>query len=275
MAEEITIPVWRQALTERENPLYEAAWIIFSMNSVEYGASYLADEKDDVIPLMKIVLEDDDLYANDAFGGGHAPVNVIRLIGEWQLNDFLPTLLEILGDTPEHRPAYNAALNAVMNMGSDVIEPVLEWVADDATLRIEAAKVLARVGRGNDKVFDTIAEWIDHEDTHTLYVYTGYLIDLNPSRAERIIYELSRDKELGKEDRNRLKGMVNTARQRAQQLKELEATAEAAAEEIVDAQATLESSEAPPDAETEVAAEATGNPDDTEATDAAATEDAD
>lgn len=216
MAEELTIPTWRQALSERSHALYEAAWVIFKMHSVEFAADYLNDRKDEVIPLLREILESDDLYLNDSFGGGHAPVNVIRLIGHWELNDFLPDLLEVLADTPEQRPAYNAALNAVVNMGDAVIEPILAWVEEDATLRSEAAKVLRRVGEGNEEVFKILQSWIDINDPQMMHTYTTYLMDLDPKKAEMIIYDLSKNRDLDKEDRNRLKSKVDEARRRQQ-----------------------------------------------------------
>ncbi len=233
MAEELTTPTWRQALSERTNPLYEAAWVIFKMNSVEYAATYLNDSKDEVIPLLTDLLDTDELYLNDSFGNGRAPVNAIRLIGEWELSAFLPKLLDILADTPEQRPAYSAALNAVVNFGDSVIEPVLAWVAEDETLRPEAAKVLRRVARGNAQVFDTIRSWIDINDTQMLHQYTSHLIDIDPKRAEMAIYDLSRNRDLPKEDREKLKSKVDEARKRRQTLIELESTAASASHDIV------------------------------------------
>ncbi|PJF44720.1 MAG: hypothetical protein CUN55_02450 [Phototrophicales bacterium] len=258
MAEELTIPTWRQALSERSHPLYEAAWVIFKMHSVDFASELLEENKEAVISLIKEILESDELYINDGFGSGQAPVNAIRLIGHWKLEEFLPQLLEIIADTPEQRPAYGAALNAVANLGESVIDAVLAWVEEDESLRPDAAKILQRVGLNNDKAFDAIQSWIDINDPQMVSTYTNYLISINPARAEYVIDDLSRNRDLDKGLRKQLKNKVNEARQRQQALKELEASATKAAEELVEAAETLQPSseeDDTPEANTEEEAE--------------------
>jgi hypothetical protein len=216
------VPVWREALTNRDHELYPVAWTVFMerMNA-EVANERLADLKEQAIPLLSAIIEDEYLHTEEAPGDGKAPINAIKLLGDWQVSDALPKLLDILAENPQTKSIYTPTVNALSNFGDGILDDVLNWVEDKPELRRKAAAVLSRIGIGNEKAYETIASWIVPSEYDMAY-FANCLIDINSDEAASTLRKLSQDREFEREERNVLKSKSKDARTRQ---KEQEKTA--------------------------------------------------
>lgn len=209
-----SVPVWREALTNRDHELYPVAWTVFMerMNA-EAANERLTDLKEQAIPLLSTILEDEYLHTEDAPGNGKAPINAVKLLGDWQVHEALPQLFDVLAETQQTRPIYQPTVNAISNFGEDILDDVMTWVADKPELRRKAAAVLSRIGVGNEKAYEAIASWIVPDEYDMAY-FANCLIDINADEAASTLRKLSQDREFEREERNVLKAKSKDARTR-------------------------------------------------------------
>jgi HEAT repeat protein len=205
-------PRWRMALADNTNPLYKAAWIVFTERvSPERAFAHVKDDKDTVVPFLNEILEDDSLFDNDSPGKGTAPANAARLLGEYQVREALPKLLELLADSTNFR-LRNACNAAIAKLGPDVIDEVIEWANVDGTRRPKAAELLEDVGVGSEKAFQTILTWISPEITGLEY-YARYLTRINPEAGIEELQKLSKDSRFNGDVRRRFKDRIKEAQE--------------------------------------------------------------
>lgn len=222
-----SVPVWREALTNRDHELYSVAWTVFmeSMNA-EAADERLTDLKEQAIPLLSTIIEDEYLHTEDAPGNGKAPINAVKLLGDWQVRDALPQLLDILAETQQTRPIYQPTVNAISSFGEDILDDVLTWVEGKPELRRKAAAVLSRIAIGNEKAYETIASWIVPDEYDMAY-FANCLIDINADEAASTLRKLSQDREFEREERNVLKAKSKDARTRQKEQDKAAAVVEA------------------------------------------------
>lgn len=194
-------PIWREALSNRDHELYEAAWTLFmDKMSVEAASQRLSDKKESIIPFLYSLIEDDNLHAKSALGKGNAPVNAISLLGEWQVVEALPRLFATVENSISSQPIYGAALNAIHHLGSEVTDEVLAWANDNPDLREEAAHILGHTAKGNAKAFDALVSWIQPDENGNNHIIE-HIIDIDPNRAIEALYALSTNRNFSKEER--------------------------------------------------------------------------
>jgi HEAT repeat protein len=216
MTETTAQPRWREALNDRNHPLYRAAWTIFSERSTpEVAKERLAAEQEVVVPFLLEILKDDLLFDADALGKGVAPANAIKLLGEWQVRDALPTLFEVLADSTGYLTR-NACIDAIANFGSEIMEQVIAWAAEDEANRPKAGEILAEIGQGNPQAFQTILAWLTPETTGPEY-YARYLIKINPEEAAAVLAQLSKDRRFSDPTRQRFKDRLKEAKEAIRQ----------------------------------------------------------
>lgn len=233
---ETTIPVWREALSQREHELYQAAWTVFMQNmDVDIAVERLEDEKDKVIPFLIAIVQDEDLYDRDAFGDGNAPVNAVRLLGHWKVREALPALLDALAESESYQPTYRPLMDAIMELGHDIVDDILLWAEEDEDRRGDAAFLFSAIGRGNQKAYDAVLSWIQPDELD-LDDYADWLTDIDPERAAADLRSLANNRDFEKEERKTFRSKsaeaYKTARQR-QKLAAEAASAEAEASEVV------------------------------------------
>lgn len=220
-----SVPVWREALTNRDHKLYAVAWTVFldSMN-VEIANERLVDLKENAIPLLSEIIEDEYLHTEDALGDGKAPINAIALLGEWQVREVLPTLLDLLEEHPQTKSIYQPIVTALSKFGDEIVDDVLSWVEGNPELRRKGAAVLSRIGVGNEKIFETIAAWIVPGEYDMAY-FANCLIDIDSDDAASTLRKLSQDRDFEREERNVLKTKSKDARARQKEQKAIVAGA--------------------------------------------------
>lgn len=212
MSEETT-QVWRAALTTRDHELYGAAWTLFmqGMNE-EVAATRLESQRETVIPFLESLIEDEYLYQNNAPGKGNAPVNALRLLGKWKVQEALPKLIEVLETATPRQPTYFASINALAQFGEDIIPRILAWVEEKPENRDEALEVLERVAVGNTEVFDLVLSWIT-PDEYSLETYAQSLVELDSERAAKVFNDLAQNRSFSKEERAIFREQVKHARE--------------------------------------------------------------
>lgn len=115
------LPLWRQALNDKDHALHTAVWLLFREHmNPRYATKRLADQREEVIELLYVILDEDYLYIVDAPGAGFAPVNAVRLLGEWQVVEAAPLLIDILEQEDPDAFVRDASVLALENMVHDV-----------------------------------------------------------------------------------------------------------------------------------------------------------
>lgn len=223
--------MWREALTDQNNDLYEAAWLLFTPGvSVETAVERLDNKKNAVVELLKNVLDEDELYDEESYGDGNAPVKAIYLLGEWHVVDALPTLLEVLEVSENNDAVREAVIVSLRSMGADIIDDVIAWGTDNPEFSLEATDILSSIGQGNKAAFAYIAEWVGKEDDDLEY-YIDRLIELDPDTAEGFLDNVStEDKDNRKLFRSKAREAKKKARERAEQRLKAARQAEASPE---------------------------------------------
>lgn len=203
---------WREALADNTNPLYKAAWLVFTDRiSAEMAFEHLKDAQEAVVPFLNEILADDSLFDNDSPGKGVAPANAVRLLGEYQAREAFPKILELYADSTS--PAMrSASVYAVNKFGPEVLDQIIEWAGEDGTRRPKAAALMVEIGVGNDKAFETLLGWIDPEVSGLEY-YARYLTKINPEAAITALEKLSKDTRFHGDVRRRFKDRIKEAQQ--------------------------------------------------------------
>jgi hypothetical protein len=154
---------YRIALKDSSHAFYEATWLIFaeSMNS-EYAAKRLAPQKDDLIPYLFEIVDDEDLAEEGSLGKGYAPGHAIELLGEWEVSEAAPRLLSIFENEDEDSLIWEAASDALGNMGPGIIDDIFAILDRSKEIHIATVGgILSKAGKGNQRVFDWIKEQLD------------------------------------------------------------------------------------------------------------------
>ena len=218
--------MWREALKDQNNDLYEAAWLLFTPGvSVETATQRLDDKKDAVVELLKNVLDEDELYDEDSYGDGGAPVKAIYLLGEWNVADALPNLLEVLEVSENNEKVREAVMVSLRNMGTDIIDGVIAWGTDNPEFSLEAADILSTIGQSNEAARAYITAWVEKEDDDLEY-YIDRLINVDPDAAQDYLENFkTEDKDNHKLFRSKAREAKKKARENAEKrLKEARQT---------------------------------------------------
>jgi len=92
-------PVWRVAIKDSDHPLHQVAWTVFSPKmKADKAAKRLEARKDEAIPFLLLILQNEELAEEGSLGDGMAPVHAIDLLATWRVEDALPHLFDILVD---------------------------------------------------------------------------------------------------------------------------------------------------------------------------------
>ncbi len=159
------IPVWRQALKDERNPLNKAAWTLFSDDiSLKYADRALAEQKDEVVNFCNLILDTQELYAEEAFGGGNAPINAVKLLCHWKIESALPRLLRIFEEADWDEVIYGTTADAIAEFGTLIVDPLLEKAAkieNDQEELVAIAGTLADAAPGDTRTVEFIKKIFD------------------------------------------------------------------------------------------------------------------
>jgi hypothetical protein len=124
--QENSTPVWRQALKDESHPLNRAAWMLFGQTfNAKVTAKLLRDQREQVIPFLLAILDDESLYYEGEPGGGHAPENAVELIMEWQVHETFPKLIEMYREFDLDDSIHSVVMQALEKLGKEHVPELL------------------------------------------------------------------------------------------------------------------------------------------------------
>ncbi len=175
------VPVWRLAIKDEQHPLHKAAWELFRKDmSIKYADRVLAEQKDEVVGLCNLILDTDDLYEENALGGGEAPINAVKLLCHWKVEDSIPRLLRILDEEDWEADIYGATADEIAKFGTVIVEPLLERAAKPDITHQELAAIagtLADAAPGDPRTVEFVRKVYDlgKEDFEIWYMAENVL----------------------------------------------------------------------------------------------------
>lgn len=153
-----TIAIYRQALKDSTHTLSSIAWELFRQQfDVKRVAKKYTERQAELIPFLYVLVDDKKLYEEGALGSGYAPINAVRLLGEWGIVDAVPRLLTIIEEEDRDIIIADQAAVALEKMPAEAIDAILEY-GQKENQDISAAFILTRVGRGDDRCFAFITQ---------------------------------------------------------------------------------------------------------------------
>lgn len=236
---------WRDALTDSEHDLHQAAWLIFAQSvQVNTALEKLADQKEAVKPLLLEIIEDDYLFEADAPGDGNGPLKAMEFIEEWEMTEALPTLLELLEVAESLPQVADSAKEAITSFGSAVLDEVLAWVEDNDDMSWAIVDILpALAGPSDEKALAWLKQGIEANDPD-LANYVDALMQIDAKSAEGYLSELSNNKDFDKDTQKLFRKKAKEAKKTAKNQLELALQQEKRAAEFAQMQADFDANQA-------------------------------
>lgn len=210
------IPVWRQALKDNSHPLYKATWLLFGQNTNPAAAAQiLSNQKEQVIPYLYQLLDTPELYLADALGSGNAPVNAVALLGEWQVVEAVPRLLQVLDEALWDEAIHESTLKALKQMGEVILPQVLAFAEKSKTNQAEyvdvisLATVLGGIGQNSPEAYAwNLSIFQESNDEFVTPFLAEILLDMNETQALEDIASCVKQRKFTKPIRKQLDRMV-------------------------------------------------------------------
>lgn len=207
MSEEI--PVWRQALKDEQHPLNKAAWTLFSEEiSLKYADRALVDQKDEVVTFCTLILDTEELYAEEALGGGNAPINAVKLLCHWKIESALPRLLQIFEEADWDEIIYGTTADGIAQFGTLIVDPLLEKaekIDNDQEELVAIAGTLADAAPGDTRTVEFIRKIFERSknDFEIAYMAENVLAG-DPEGGTQFLENRLRTHKYSKEARKRI-----------------------------------------------------------------------
>ena len=204
-------PTYRLALKDSSHPFYEATWLIFAerMNT-SYAAEKLAPQKEALIPYLFEIVDADDLRDESDLGQGYAPPHAITLLGEWEVTEAAPRLLEIFENEDHDTLIWSAAVRALEHMGPGMVDEMfalMDRLGEDSYDTI--AGILSKVGKGDSRVYDWLeARFLIQEDHWDVRWYAECLLACDHERATPLLEDRIKKRKYDANLREILQGYI-------------------------------------------------------------------
>ncbi len=208
------IAIWREAIKDANHPRHKAAWVLFTESKRPEGIARLLEaQKDEIIPWLYEILDMEELYKDTSFGGGWAPINAIRLLGQWQVTDVLPRLLKIISDEDDETIISGAAYAAVRNMPPSITDELLAFARElTGDLRTSAAGLLADVAKDDARAYEWIKTvFLEQKEEWQIVYMAENLLVVYPAQATAFLKDWLKKSHLSKEARKRLEKYIADA----------------------------------------------------------------
>jgi|GEM_PF-3358432 len=155
------IAVWREAAKDDQHPRHKAVWVLFGDEmKPKAAAKLLAAQKETLIPWLLEILDIEELADVGSFGSGYAPINAARLLGEWQVTEAIPRLMELYSNEDDLESIlYSTICTALEKMGSAVIDPMLELgerKRDDMLTQVGVCGIMMMADSADPRVYPYI-----------------------------------------------------------------------------------------------------------------------
>ncbi len=170
-----------------------------------------AARRDEAIPLLMELAEDEELWREESPGQGWVPIHAVELLGNLRAQEAVPTLIDIIAASEPADIIQNQAMFALEKIGAPAAPAVLDTIhyTRDRDLKADLATILGKVGRGRADTFDTLAalykelKW----DEFRIFAVAG-MADLGDRRAIPILEQALTDPELSEMDRREVIGAL-------------------------------------------------------------------
>jgi hypothetical protein len=170
-----------------------------------------AARRDEAIPLLMEVAEDEELWREESPGQGWVSIHAVELLGKLRAQEAVPTLIDIIAASESADIIQSQAMFALEKIGSPAAPAVLDTIhyTRDRDLKANLAPILGKVGRGRADTFDTLAalfkelKW----DEFRIFAVMG-MADLGDRRAIPILEQALNDPELSEMDRREVIGVL-------------------------------------------------------------------
>jgi len=181
---------WRKAINDSSHPMSDLAWRLFQEEfNVEKTAKRYADQREEALPFLYLILDADELYYEQSLGSGFAPINAVSLLGEWQVVEAIPRLLPLITDDDDQELLVDCVVFALEKMPSEAIEPILEYGQEEAHA-MDAVFILSKIGKGDERCFDFICSVFEHMTTEfDIITVAESLASNNLEKAESYFQE--------------------------------------------------------------------------------------
>ena len=187
------IPVWRAALNDSSHPMHSIACDVFQEKfNAERVAKKHAERSDQIVPFLYAILDTEELHFMESPSGGFAPPNAIELLGEWQVAEAAPRLLNYISDEYEATLCQEYATFALQKMPPAIIEPVLMYGQQSEAQAREAMFILAHVGRGDERCFKYICSMFERVQDSEMLDVAEFLAINNLKQAKKFLRRQSK-----------------------------------------------------------------------------------
>jgi hypothetical protein len=152
---------WKLAIKDSSHPLHQATWLLFAENmNVKGAAKLLAAQREEVIVYLYQILDALELRLETAFGGGFAPINAVDLLGEWNVVEAVPRMLDILREDNWESGLDETCILALEKMDSTIIPQMLAFGIEykNEPLEVTTASIFSRVAKDNIQIFEWMIE---------------------------------------------------------------------------------------------------------------------
>ncbi len=132
--------------------------------------------REEAVPALIDLVEDEELRAEDAPGEGYAPIHAVRLLGMLGATEAVPTLVDVVAKAELLDIIRDAAIHALCEIGSPALKPVLAFMRYSRNLeaKIALAEVVDEVGEEDEEAYRlmlSVWEGTTWEDGRALLAY--------------------------------------------------------------------------------------------------------
>ena len=212
----MNVETYRLALKDSSHPFYEATWLIFAeqMNT-KFAAKRLTAQKDDLIPYLLEIVDDESLAEEGSLGKGFAPPHAIDLLGEWGVTEALPRLIKILEEEDEDTYIWGSAADALGKMGPEVVDEMFALLDRSEDVHVATVGgILSSAGKGNQRVYDWLKSQLDlHKEDWKVRWWVECLLECDKEQASSLLEERIQKRKYSPQLRAVFQKWIDEARQ--------------------------------------------------------------
>ncbi len=172
----------------------------------------IAAQRDEVIPHLIELVEDQDLWPNDAPGQGWVPIHAIDLLGKLHANEAVPMLIDTMAASDWEEIIHDRCIVALEEIGAPAAPAVIETVryTRDLTLKASLASILGKIGKETPGTFDALVNLFEELswDQERIFAVWG-LAELGDRRAIPILEQALQDRKTPPDAREELEGALS------------------------------------------------------------------
>lgn len=167
-------------------------------------AKAIAARRQDAIPRLIELVEDERLWPTTARGEGWVPIHAVELLGTLGAVEAVPTLIDVIAASEPMEILGDAAIKALETIGAPAALGVLETVKYTRARELKAtlASILGKVGHDHPATFDALVAIFDELRWQEERVFAAWgFADLGDPRAIPILQRALHSRGITGQDR--------------------------------------------------------------------------